>query len=66
MPQDPPTVFFILYMLQNNFQVKTALEIYVEIWCPLPEKVSEYAAGVKTFLKGLIYAFSGFNVLVFS
>ena len=35
---------------------KLRLNIYVQIWCPLPKNVSGYAANMKTFFKGLIYA----------
>ena len=65
MPQDAPRVFFIFYMLQNDSQVKLRLKICRNL-VPLSEKVSEYAADIKTILKGLIYAFFGSNVLVFS
>ena len=51
-----PLSLFILNILQNNSQGKTTLEIYVEMWCPLPENVSGYAADMRTFFKGLIYA----------
>ena len=52
MPPDPLGPFFF-NMLQNNSARKTTLEIYVEFGYPLPEKISEYAADMKTFSKGL-------------
>ena len=57
MPPDPPTAFFILNVLQNNSARKNTLAKYVKIWCALPEKISEYAADIKTFLKGCIRLF---------
>ena len=45
MPPDPPRAFFILNMLQNDSAgKKKTSQKYVKIWCPLPEKFSEYAA----------------------
>ena len=66
MSPDSPRAFFILNMLQNSSARRTTIEIYVEFGCPLPEKNCEYATNMKTFFKGLIYAFFGSSVFVFS
>ena len=60
---EPPRAFFILNMLQNNSAGKNYTSKYVTIWCPLPEKISEYAADMKTFFKGLFTPFWGLTSL---
>ena len=54
MPPDPPRAFFILYTLQNNSAGKKYAWNYVKFWWPLPEKICEYVADMKTFFKRLI------------
>ena len=58
-----PRAFFILNKLQNNSAVKKLCLKYVKIGCPFPEKISEYAADVKTFFKGLFTSFLGLTSL---
>ena len=50
-------------MLQTSSTGKTSFENMSNIWCFLPEKSSEYATGMKTFFKRLVYAFFGSNAL---
>ena len=59
MPSNPPRVLYILNMLQNNSARKLRLKIWRN-WVLPPEKISDYAPDMKTFFKGLIYAFLGF------
>ena len=59
MPVDPPRAFlfsmcFKIIRPENIYAWK-----YVKIWCPLSEKISEYAADMKTFFKGLFTPFLG-------
>ena len=62
MPPDPPRAFLIFNMLQNNFAEKQVRLKICRNWVPLPEKISEFAADMKTFFKGLISS----NVFVFN
>ena len=58
-----PRAFFILNMLQNNSsKKKMRFEIYFKIWCPFTKKISEYAAYMKTFFKGLFTSFLGLTL----
>ena len=50
-------------MLQNNSARKTTLEIYVAFGYSLPKKISEYAADMKTFSKGLLTPLLGLTSL---
>ena len=59
----PPIGLFIFNMLQNNSARRITLEIYVEFGYPLPEKISDYAADIKTFSKGLFTHFLGLTSL---
>ena len=64
-PRTPLEPFLFSICIKITLPKKTTLGIYVKMWCPLPEKNSEYAADMKTFFKGLIYTFFGSNVFVF-
>ena len=53
-PRTPLELFVLSICFKIILSEKNTLENnYVKIWCPLPEKILECAADMKTFFKGL-------------
>ena len=66
MPPDPLKSFLLLKLLEITLPGKNCAWKSDEIWCPLPEKNSEYAPDMKHFERTYLRPFPDQNVFIFS
>ena len=66
MTPDPPKAVFVTKLLKITLPGKDCAWKSDEIWCPLPEKNSEYAPDMKHFERTYFRPFPGLHVFVFS
>ena len=65
-PRTPLESFLALKLLKINSAGKNTPEKSDENWCPLPQKISEYAPGMNHFQKAYLRPFPSLNVFAFS